>query len=172
MTSKTDHEFRVNIKFCVKIGFTPTQTLEKLREAKHTSCCRSFVFKWHDWYRKGRESLEEDVRSGRPKKISTSIQEKVTALLDDDRRLTVCELSENVDASLNTVHIVIADELKMSKVSARWVPRLLTDDDKLRRLSASQEFVKRYRKEGETFLNRIITTDETWLWHYDSETKV
>ena len=165
MTSKTDHEVRANIKFCVKLGFTSTQTLEEIREAKHTSCCRSLVFKWHDRYRKGRESLEDDVRSGRPKKIATSIQEKVTALLDDDRRLTVRELSESVDASLNTVHRVIADELKMSKVSARWVPRLLTDDDKLRRLSASQEFVKRYRKEGETFLNRIITTDETWLWH-------
>jgi len=154
-----------NFKFCVKIGFTPTQKLEKLRKAKHTSCCRSLVFKWHDWYRKGRESLEDDVRSGRPKTISTSIQEKVTAFLDDDRRLTVREPSENVNVSLNTVHRVIADELNMSMDSARWVPRLLTDDDKLRRLSGSQEFVKRYRKEGEKVLNRIITTDKTWLWH-------
>jgi len=71
--------------------------------------------------------LEDDVRSGKPKKISSN-QEKITALLDEDRRLTVRKLSENVDASLNTVHRVIADELKMSKVSDRWVPRLLTDD--------------------------------------------
>ena len=63
-------------------------------------------------------------------------------MLDDDRRFNVREISENVDASLNTVHRVIADELNMSKVSSRWVPRLLTDDDKLWRLLASQEFVK------------------------------
>jgi len=81
-----------------------------------------------------------------------------------------CVNLEIIDASLNTVHRLIADELNMSKVSAGWVPRLLTDD-KLRRLSASQEFVKIYRKEGENFLNRIITTDETWLWHYNTETK-
>jgi len=73
MTSKTDHDVRANIKLCVNLGFTPTQTREKLREAKHTSCCRSLVCKWHDRYRKRRESLEDDVRSGRPKKISTSI---------------------------------------------------------------------------------------------------
>jgi len=59
----------------------------------------------------------------------------------------------------------------MSKVSARWVRRLLTDDDMLRLLSASQECVKRYRKEGKHFLNSIITTDNNWLWNFDPETK-
>ena len=91
MTSKTDHEVRANVTFCLNLGFIPTQTLQKLREPKHTSCCRSLVFKWHDRYRNGRESFEDDVRTRRPKKISTLIQEICTALLDDDRRFTVRE---------------------------------------------------------------------------------
>ena len=35
----------------------------------------------------------------------------------------------------------------------------------------SKTFLRRYEKEGDDFLNRIITTDETWLFYYDSETK-
>ena len=32
-------------------------------------------------------------------------------------------------------------------------------------------FIRRFEKEGDAFLNRIITTDETWLLFYDPETK-
>ena len=59
----------------------------------------------------------------------------------------------------------------MRKVSARWVPRLLTDEQKARRVECSMEFVNRYEKEGDQFLNNIITMDETWIWEYDPETK-
>jgi hypothetical protein len=35
-------------------------------------------------------------------------------------------------------------------------------------LQFSREFLHR---EGDDFLGRIITTDKTWLWFYDPETK-
>jgi len=34
-----------------------------------------------------------------------------------------------------------------------------------------QAFLSRYDAEGDEFLDRIITTDETWLYHFDPETK-
>ena len=60
----------------------------------------------------------------------------------------------------------------MSKVSARWVPRLLNDHEKQVRVERSREFLERYRRDGTSFLDRIITTDETWLWHFDPESKI
>jgi histone-lysine N-methyltransferase SETMAR len=59
----------------------------------------------------------------------------------------------------------------MNKVCARWVPRLLTDENKATRVDASREFLRRYVRDGERFLRRIITTDETWVNFYDLESK-
>ena len=57
------------------------------------------------------------------------------------------------------------------KVHARWVPRLLKDFEKTRRVADSSAFLRRVEREGERFLSRIITTDETWLWLHDPETR-
>ena len=35
----------------------------------------------------------------------------------------------------------------------------------------SKTLLRRFEKEADAFLNRIITTDETWLFYYDPETK-
>ena len=40
-----------------------------------------------------------------------------------------------------SVETIIHDHLKMSEVSAGWVPRNLTDHDRARRITTSQEFV-------------------------------
>ena len=52
-----------------------------------------------------------------------------------------------------------------------WVPRLLKDFEKDCRVKESRAFLRRYRKEGNDFLDRIITTNETWMWFYDPEMK-
>ena len=49
----------------------------------------------------------------------------------------------------------------MTNVSACWVPRLL-----------SVQILKRFlEREGDRFLQRISTCDESWLHFYDLETK-
>jgi len=59
----------------------------------------------------------------------------------------------------------------MSKVCARWVPRLLRDHEKETRVRLSQGFIDRYEREGNAFLHRVITMDETWLYLYEPESK-
>jgi hypothetical protein len=54
----------------------------------------------------------------------------------------------------------------MRKMSAKMVPRILTDDLKQRRLPISSDFANN----AEMF-NRVITDDETWCFQYDSERK-
>ena len=58
----------------------------------------------------------------------------------------------------------------MSRVSARWVPRLLTNEEMCRSVSASREFLKQYKRER-NFLDRIITMGETWLHYFEPEVK-
>ncbi|KAJ9575996.1 hypothetical protein L9F63_007096, partial [Diploptera punctata] len=57
------------------------------------------------------------------------------------------------------------------KVSARWVPKNLTDDHKGQRMMASLDHLTRYTAQGHDFLEGIVTGDESWAYHYTPETK-
>ena len=59
----------------------------------------------------------------------------------------------------------------MRRVSAKFMPRLLTDDQKENRVEISQELLANANG-NENFLKNIITGDETWVYGYDVETKM
>jgi len=59
----------------------------------------------------------------------------------------------------------------MRRVSAKFVPHLLTDDQKENRVEISQELLANANG-NENFLKNIITGDETWVYGYDVETKM
>ncbi|GFX25417.1 hypothetical protein TNCV_1424011 [Trichonephila clavipes] len=70
-------EKRMNIKFCVRLGKTVTMCTVVIRYREHNE--------WHRHFKEGRESVEDDGRSGRPQtcrtsenieKISTEIRKK------------------------------------------------------------------------------------------------
>lgn len=172
MTSTERTEVRANIKFCMELGKTPTETFKMLqRTPSNCSVKRALVFKWYKRFADGRDSLEDDEGRGRKTKISSDVVASVREALDGDRRLTVRTLSAMIGVSVGTIYTILTEHLKMTKVHARWVPRLLKDSEKERRVKDSKTFIKRYEKDGDDFLNRIITTDETWLWFFDPETK-
>ena len=56
----------------------------------------------------------------------------------------------------------------MRRVSAKYVRRLLTDDQKENRVEISQELLA--NANGNNFLTNIITGYETWVYGYDIET--
>ena len=57
----------VCIKFCVKNGFNGAQTLEILEKCfVNDTPTRSNVFRWHERFRSGHESVEDDERCDRP----------------------------------------------------------------------------------------------------------
>ncbi len=59
----------------------------------------------------------------------------------------------------------------MRRLCARWIPKMLTEEQKARRVSSCVSFLTRVEREGDTFLDRIVTVDETWISLYDPETK-
>ena len=60
--------------------------------------------------------------------------------------------------------------VKLSKVCARWVPQELTEERKRKRLDVCSRHLARYR-EGDNFLQQTVTGDETWVHHYEPESK-
>jgi len=57
----------------------------------------------------------------------------------------------------------------MRKVSARWVP--LTEEQKKVRVDVCTDLLSRLQAEPQTFLDRIVTQDETWVHHFDPQDK-
>jgi histone-lysine N-methyltransferase SETMAR len=63
------------------------------------------------------------------------------------------------------------DRLGFHKVCARWVPRILTPQHKMQRMGLALQHLNRYHDEGHNMLARIVTGDESWVHHYQPETK-
>ena len=169
MTSTGDVRLRAVIQFCVSLDKTPTQTHKMIKESGNSNCSRSLVFKSHKRFKDGRESIEDYKRVGRSPSVRSTVVRKVRDLINEDRRFTVRILLSDLGISKSTVQRILKEDLNMSKVSARWVPKLLSSDQKAKRVSCSEEFLRRYETEGEAFLDHIVTQDETWLWHYETK---
>ncbi|GFR58502.1 histone-lysine n-methyltransferase setmar-like protein [Elysia marginata] len=93
------------------------------------------MYGWNTWFREGLTSLDDEAKSGRPK---TSINEENTTRVDQlincDRRMEIREIASKLEIPRSTVHEIVQDTLGYRKVSARWVPKILTEDQKLQRV--------------------------------------
>jgi histone-lysine N-methyltransferase SETMAR len=63
------------------------------------------------------------------------------------------------------------EELDVKKLCARWVPRLLTADQKRTRMKISEQCLERFNNNKTDFVRRCTNMDETWIHHYTSESK-
>jgi histone-lysine N-methyltransferase SETMAR len=66
---------------------------------------------------------------------------------------------------------MLANDLNMNRVCARWLPQILTAEHLTKRVELSKQFIKKVNRGGIRFLDRIITTDESWFHYCDPETK-
>jgi len=165
-------EKRTCLKFCFVLGKTQTESLEMLQEAfKEQALSRARVFEWFSRFKKGDLSTEDQPRSGRP---SSSRNDenivKIREKLNEDRRYTIDELSEVTGVSWSLVQRILTQDLGMRRVAAKFIPRLLTEDQRKSRLAVCLD-MKRELENDQNFLSWVITGDESWCYGYDPESK-
>ena len=90
--------------------------------------------------------------------------------MDKDCRVSIETISAQFDVSVGTVHAIIHEELKMWKICAKFVSRVLREDQKERRCHDSREMVKLINSDPAVF-DALVTCDESWIYCYDQETK-
>jgi len=61
-------------------------------------------------------------------------------------------------------------DLNMQRVAAKFVPRILTTEEKKWRFSVATNMMQEAESD-ENFMGQIITGDETWVYRYDLETR-
>ena len=128
---------------------------------------------WCKEFREGRTTLDRDPGQGRPTDPNTdSLPRKIQDILDEDARVTVRELEDLTGAPKSTLFRTLKS-MELCKLSARWVPRILTLELKQRRMEACQRNLELVDDCGgaHAFLSRLVTSDESWISHFDPETK-
>ncbi|GFG29202.1 hypothetical protein Cfor_05014 [Coptotermes formosanus] len=86
---------------------------------------------WYRRFKHGREFVESDPRSGRPSTSRTPENvERVRAAIKENRRLTVRELEEDLGIQRTIVFEILTEDLGMKRVAAKFVPRLLSQEQK------------------------------------------
>lgn len=166
-------EQRSIVKFLTKEGVKPNEILSRLQVQYGDECMsKSTLYLWHDKFKSGHTSVSDAERLGRP---TTSTDDHHCSLVNEEimenRRVTIDNIERKLEISHGSVSNIIHDILKYHKVSSRWVPRQLTDDLKQNRVLISQAHLSRFKKEKNDFLYNIITCDETWLHHFEPESK-
>ena len=59
----------------------------------------------------------------------------------------------------------------MKKLCARWVPRLLTADQKRTCMKVSEQCWQHFNKNKTDIVHQSVTMDETWIHHQTPESK-
>ncbi|UYV84740.1 hypothetical protein LAZ67_X003274 [Cordylochernes scorpioides] len=143
------NEIRAVIKNLCKKGMSPKKIYENMVDTlREDAPSYSTVKKWVTAFKVGRISTEDEHRPGRP--VESVTQENLVVL---DRIMTVRHIE------------------KRPWLSDRWVPKLLTPDQKAVRRKLSSDNLALFEANPEDFVNRFVTRDETWAHHFTLESK-
>ena len=127
-----------------------------------------------EWYRRlknSRTSVDRDPRSGWPLLTTTPENiERVRLTIESDRRLNVRELENDLGIPETTVWEILNKILGMTRVCAKFIPKLLTAEQKDLRSEIAQDNLE-IVSDDINVLKKFITGNDSWVYGYDPETK-
>ena len=77
--------------------------------------------------------------------------------------MSVKDIASCTGISEGSVQTILKKRLDLRKVSTRWVPHLLTEEQKIQRLKCAQELLKTYKGCNSRVISNLLTGDETWV---------
>ena len=128
------------------------------------------VFRWVKAFKAGKFSVEDDTHPGRPKTSVTKANiAAVKIVVKQDARLSVKDIASCTGISEGNVQTILKKRLDPRKVCARWVPHLLTEEQKTQRLKCDQELLKTYKGCNSWVISNLLTGDETWMHMFEPQ---
>lgn len=131
------------------------------------------VRRWHICFKEGDglTPVTDQLRSGRPNLQTTP--EKVEAALaavQEDRRASLKTIAGKVGVSVTTAHRLVKRKLELKHKVAKFVPRLLTDEQKRMRVRICTQNLERLHNDS-NLLDKLVCGDESPVYLLDPETR-
>ena len=123
------------------------------------------VFRLVKAFKAGKFSVEDDTHPGRPKtSVSKANIAAVKIVVKQDARLSVKDIASCTGISEGSVQTIQKKRLDLRKVCARWLPHLLTEEQKTQHLKCARELLKIYKGCNSRVISNLLTgDDETWV---------
>ena len=169
MDQKT--EIRSYIKCRIRLNIDSKQIFNELCGiyGPQTISMRT-VFRWVKAFKAGKFSVEDDTRPGKPKTSVTKANiAAVKIVVKQDARLSVKDIASCTGISEGIVQTIVKKRLGLRKVCARWVPHLLTKEQKIQRLKCARELLKSYKGCNSRVISNLLTDDETWVHMFEPQ---
>jgi transposase len=154
-------EQRFVVKYFFLKGWGNNKISTELQTIFHDSALSSSTVKrWIRKFKTGDLSCDDDSRPGRPISILGPVLQK---FLDRDPFSSTIVISRHFRTSPSTVKEILRRELGLKKFRRRWVPQLLSDDQKKLRVDASGKLLSLLGIYAEHNFKEIAIGDESWF---------
>ena len=174
MVSKNKMELRTYVRNRTLLGVSLKEIYEELKSVHgNVTFSLSTICRWMKKFKSGNLSVENAPYSGTPKSAMTKMNvDAVKSMITEDARYTVLDIAKSLGMSSGTVHKILSKELNLQKISTRWVPHLMTEEQKEKRVKLFKNLLKKFKKCDKRKLYNLLTGDETWVYYFEPQRKV
>ncbi|UYV74681.1 hypothetical protein LAZ67_12000522 [Cordylochernes scorpioides] len=141
-------EQRICINFCYKIEKSASETLDLLKLAfGNENVNKPTTFRWFSRFKNGMESVKDEKRVGRtilhrnPEKVS-----QISNLIKENPRIGLRDIEEETGISKSFVGSIIKEDLQLKKTPSKFVPKILTIQQKENRVEVAKKCLKWWKK--------------------------
>ncbi|CAH1980370.1 unnamed protein product [Acanthoscelides obtectus] len=127
---------------------------------------QSTMPRWYGEFKRGRVSPSDDPRVGAPKTAVT--QENVDAV----RKPIIEDRHASLNISKTSIPKILHEELGVRKLVSRWIPHLLTEEQKAGRVNWCQKTLDRFNSGNSKNVCSIVSGDESWIYCEEKPTKM
>ena len=129
---------------------------------------RHIRYVYNEFSSGSRTTCDRREGSGAPDSaVNADTEERAERLLDASRQWTVLELSDELGISTGSVSNLMR-EMGYSKVASKWVPYMITEKIRKRRVRIAMENYDRYVTDP-GIIDRVIAIDEMILRNYQAQ---
>ena len=157
------------IRFLNAKGECPAEIHKQIVAVYGDVMNRQNVTKWCHEFSEGRTDVHNEQRRSWPSLISDDLLQEIGEIRAN-RHMTIREMHHIIlEVLKTTIHEAVVEKFGYRQLYAHWVPKMLTDYHKTKRMGSALKFLTRYAQEGDEFLDSIVTGDETWVFHHPPE---
>lgn len=163
-----EEEKRYVVRFFWRQNANKKEILESMKKSYGNACpSEYFVRKWLSRFDSGELSIEDKPRPGRP--VCQENILAVSSIIEEQPSASARAIAMILNIDKNTVIKILRNNLHLEKRYTKWIPHILSDEQKAKRVQVSIELKDKLQSLTVNQLTATITCDEAWFYltYYD-----